>query len=132
MADIMLQLGSYQFEINTAAYQELRKSTEYRWPAQDRFGQRAALQFVGIGSETITLQGAIYPQFRGGLHQVTAMKTEAGKGKPLLLLDGNGFIHGRWVIERIDEGESIFAPRGSPRKIEFTVSLRKYDDGANV
>jgi len=45
----MLQLGSFQFSIQSTAYQTLQRSIEYRWPAQDRFGKEPALQYVGPG-----------------------------------------------------------------------------------
>lgn len=129
MNDVMLQLGSYQFSISTAAYQELRRVTEYRWSPQERIGQRDALQFTGPGADSVTLNGVVFPGYRGGTGQLDAMRTEAGKGRPLLLVDGLGFVHGRWVIERVEEQQGVFARAGVPRRQGFGLQLRKYDDG---
>lgn len=126
--DVMLQLGDYQFTINTAAYQELRRSTEYRWPSQDRVGQSAALQYTGPGADSITLTGVVFPTWRGGIGQPDAMRAEADKGKPLLMVDGQGFVHGNWVIERIEEQQGTFFSDGVPRRQGFTLQLRRYDD----
>ena len=38
-ADYMLALGAYRFSVDTAAYQELRRTAEYRWRAQERLGK---------------------------------------------------------------------------------------------
>lgn len=122
---VMMQLGAFQFSVAAAAYQELRRSTEFRWPAQDLYGRLPALQYTGPGSDTITLTGVIYPEFRGGLGQLNKMRNIAGAGRPLLLVSGTGSILGRWVIEKIDEGQTVFAASGMPRKQEFTLQLRK-------
>ena len=37
---IMMALGSYRFSMDTAAYQEFRRQTSYRWTEQDRVGPR--------------------------------------------------------------------------------------------
>ena len=77
-APVMLQLGAYQFGLNTAAFQGLQRSDDYRWPEQERLGREAALQFVGPGATTINLDGVIYPEWRGGAGQLDAMRAEAG------------------------------------------------------
>lgn len=127
-AFVMLRLGTFKFGINTAAYQTLQRKTEYRWASQDRFGQREALQFTGPGSDTITLEGAIFPAFRGGTGQVDILRALAASGQPQTLIDGLGNILGRWVIESVEEGQGTFAQFGIPRKQEFTAELRKFDD----
>ena len=123
---VMMQLGTFQFGINTAAYQGLSRSDEWRWPDQGRFGQAPALQYTGPGATTITLDGILYPEWRGGLGQLDAMRAEAGKGKPLVLVDGRGQALGMWVIERVDESQSIFAAGGVARRVEFTLQLKRF------
>lgn len=124
--EIMMSLGQFQFGISTAAYQELSRVTEYRWPAQERFMQGEALQFVGPGGDTISLPGVIYPEFRGGTGQLDAMRALASQGQPQTMIDGSGRIMGQWVIERVEERGSVFAAAGVARKQEFTVNLRKF------
>lgn len=126
-ADVMMSLGGFRFGLNTAAFQELSRTTEQRWAAQDRFGQLAALQHTGPGTDAITLPGVIYPEFRGGLGQIDRMRELAGRGRPLSLITGAGRVLGRYVIERVEERQSVFAARGMARKIEFTLNLRRYD-----
>jgi phage protein U len=125
---VMMSLGQFQFGISTAAYQELERATEYRWPNQERFLQSEALQFVGPGGDTINLPGVIYPEFRGGTGQLDAMRALAAQGQPQTMIDGNGNIMGRWVIERVQEKGSVFAAAGVARKQEFTISLRKFGE----
>ncbi len=129
MAGTMLQLGSYQFSIDSAAYQSLNRSTAYRWAAQERIGAADALQFTGFGADAITLQGVIHPHFRGGLDQVTKMRATASLGFPLPLVAGTGRVLGIWVIERVSEGQRSFAAHGAPLRQDFTLNIRRYDGG---
>lgn len=129
MADVMMQLGSFQFSVATAAYQELSRSVEYRWSGLDRIGDRQALQFTGYGSETIELRGVIYPFYRGGLGQLDAMREQAEAGSPLSMVSGRGAIMGLWVVVAIREGQRVFERAGVPKRQEFDMSLRRYDGG---
>lgn len=123
-----MSLGDYRFSVATAAYQSLRRAVEYRWPAQERVGRRPARQFTGIGNDTIEIEGVIYPHYRGGLYQVEQMREMAGQGKPQILTDGTGRVWGKWCIERIEETGSLCHADGTPRKIEFRVSLGHYGE----
>lgn len=129
MADVMMKLGAFSFGIDTAAYQQLMRSTQYRWSAQTRVGNHDALQFTGYGEDTITLTGRIYPGWRGGTGQVQDLRDEAAKGEPQLMVDGNGYIHGRWVVTSIEEQADVFARAGVPRRQQFTLQARYFDDG---
>jgi phage protein U len=128
--NMMMILGIYRFAINNAAYQTLKRQSEYRWHEINRIGANPALQFTGFGVETIDLEGVIYPHFKGGLRQVTLMRAEAGVGKPLMLISGNGNAFGRWCIVKISENQSVFMKDGAPLKIEFSISLKRYGEDA--
>jgi phage protein U len=129
MAGTMMQLGAYQFSIDNAAYQNLERSTEYRWAAQERVGADDALQFTGYGADTISLRGVIYPHFKGGLAQLDKMRRQAAIGIPLPLIAGTGRILGVWVVESVREGQRTFTHHGAPLWQEFGISIRRYDGG---
>lgn len=120
-----MQLGSYQFQLSTAAYQEFARSSAWTWAAQARFGQDDALQFTGRGEDTISLPGTIFPEFRGGLGQIDAMRAEADLGQLLPLIDGLGRMMGDWAILQVDERSTVFIADGIPLKMEFTIKLRR-------
>jgi phage tail protein len=128
MSETMMALGSFRFSIETAAYQELKHSQSYRWESQERLLRRPALQFVGVGVETIELTGLIYPYYRGGLKQVDTLREAASNGEPLLLVDGLGFVWGQWAITQIDEGQSFFQGNGQPLKQTFQLKLSRYGE----
>lgn len=126
MAETMMQLGLFQFSLDTAAYQSLSRSTEYKWSRQARIGNHDALQFTGYGNDGITLEGVIYPHFRGGLDQIEKLKRQAKFGVPMPLVSGRGKVLGLWAIESIGETQTIFAPGGIPRRQDFTMRITRY------
>ncbi|WAW09275.1 phage tail protein [Oxalobacter vibrioformis] len=127
--NIMLSLGGFQFSLNTAAYQELVRSTAYRWASHDRLAQPAAKQFTGPGDDSMSLTGVIYPEWRSTRFQLDNLRSLAARGQPLLLVSGVGAVLGRWVIDKIDERQNIFAGYGIARKQGFTISIQYFDAG---
>ncbi len=131
----MAALGPYQFSLETAAFEQLQRDTQYRWAAQNRIGRAPAQQFLGRGEDTIELQGAIYPHFRGGLGQLAAMRALAGAGQPLPLIyafERAGQYNGLWCIKSVRDARSVPIRNGAARKIEFTVCLVAYGEDADV
>jgi phage protein U len=130
MIEVMMAIGRFKFTANTAAYQEVKRVSEYRWSEQQRIARDPAMQYTGKGRETIDLSGVIYPaEFNSGANQVNEMRKVAADGKPLTLISAQGSvgeINGDWIIKRIEETGTVFAAGGSPRKIEFRMSLQFY------
>ncbi len=136
-APFMMMLGPVRFSIESAAYDRLERSTQYNWASQQRLGDPdykylglggPALQYIGPGTDTITLNGTIFPQYHGGSLELTLMRLSAGLGTALPLIDGSGMLWGRWVIESVNETKSVLFSDGAARKIEFTMTLRRYQE----
>ncbi len=125
-AEILMTLGGFQFAITTAAHESLQRDTAYRWEKQERLGREPAMQFIGPGEDKITLQGRIYPHYRGGLEQIDTMRELAGEGEPLQLVDGLGRVMGPYCILRITEGQQTYVGPGIPRRQDFTMELVRY------
>lgn len=133
MAMTMMALGEFRFALETAAYERLVLSQSWRWPKHDRITRDPALQFVGLDTAEIALEGVIYPSFKGGLGQIERLRAMADEGRPLLLTDGLGRVWGKWAIERIEDARTHFTDDGQPRKIEFRLTLKAYgEDGQQV
>jgi len=123
---VMMALGAFRFGMNSADYQTFSRTAGFRWAKQDRLGRTPALQYLGPDTEEITLEGVIYPHFKGGLRQVELMRRIARTGVPLMLVDGLGFAWQRWCIVEVTERRSYLMADGAPRKIEFSVRLQSY------
>jgi len=125
---MMLALGMFVFSLSTAAYQELQRQTEWRHASNSRVGAVPARQFVGGGDDTITLPGIILPELAGSALSLDALRLMANTGKAWPMVEGSGRIYGLWIIERLSETKTLFFRDGTPRRIEFTLSLKRIDD----
>ena len=45
-----------------------------------------------------------------------------------MLINGQGNVLGRFVITQIEESQNTFLADGTPRKIEFRLSLERYGE----
>lgn len=122
----MMALGEYRFSISNAAYHTMRRRERWNWSQSDTLGSRPSFQFVGYGGEVITLQGRIYPHFRGGLHQIDTLRSQGDAAKPHLLVAGSGIVFGRYCITELEETLQVLDDHGLPRRIDFTVELLRH------
>lgn len=135
MRTYMARLGSFQFGMDTAAFNELKRASGYRWEAKNRIGRSPAMQNVGRDADTIALSGVIYPHWRGGLGQMAALRAMAttGEAQPLVYaFENSGQYCGRWCIVSIEETRTVLFDNGAPRKIEFGLTLREYGEDASA
>lgn len=125
---MMLSLGMFVFSLSTLAYQELQRQTNWRHASNSRVGAPPALQFVGRGDDTVTLPGIILPELAGSVLSLDALRLMANTGKAWPMVEGTGRIYGLWVIESLSETKTVFFRDGTPRRIEFTLTLKRTDD----
>ncbi|MNG97358.1 Phage P2 GpU [compost metagenome] len=126
---MMMALGAFIFGLPTLAYQELQRSTEWRHASTSRIGTNPASQFLGRGEDTISLPGTMLPGLAGSPVSLDLLRKMADTGKAWPLIGGTGRIYGIWVITSISETQQIFFRDGMPRRYEFTISLKRIDDG---
>ena len=125
---MMLALGMFVFSLSTAAYQELQRQTEWRHASNNRIGAAPARQFMGRGDDAITLPGIIFPELAGSTLSLDALRLMANTGKAWPMVEGSGRIYGLWVIESLSETRTLFFRDGTPRRIEFSLSLKRIDE----
>lgn len=123
----------FYFNLDTAAFDELRRQTEFRWASQERLSRRPAQQGVGMGEEKLSLKGAIFPTFKGGLKQLDTLRTIGAKLLPLNLTTGYGLVLGTWCLRSLEEEQGALLAGGIPRKQTFSLEFTRYgDDMQNV
>lgn len=123
----------YYFNLDTAAFEELRRQTSFRWAGQERLTRSIAQQAVGQGEDKISLKGAIYPGFKGGLKQLDTLRTIGRRLQPVNLTTGYGEVLGTWCLLNIEEDQSNLLAGGIPRKQSFSLEFVSYgDDLQNV
>jgi phage protein U len=127
----MMSVGPFDFGLTSAAYNALNRKQSWRWTKVERLGVKPASQFIGPDAGEMTFKGIIYAELQVGAaivgtHVMDRMRAVADQGTPLYVIDGRGYVYGRWVITSVEEDQSVFVSHGAARKQEFTVSLQEY------
>mgnify|MGYP005749000703 CR=1 FL=1 len=126
---MMMALGMFVFSLETLAYQEFQRQTEWRHGSTSRIGTNPARQYLGRGDDSITLPGVLLPALAGTQLSLDTLRTMADTGKAWPLVEGTGKIYGTWIIESLSETRTLFFRDGQARRIEFTLTLKRIDDG---
>jgi phage protein U len=125
----MMALGQFIFSLSSLPYQELQHQFGWRHPTTSRVGARPARQFLGPDDESITVSGVLLPELTGGRVSLDMIREMGDQGASWPLIDGSdGRIHGLFIIESLSETKSFFFEDGTPRRIEFNLSLKRVDD----
>lgn len=126
---MMLALGMFVFSLHTLAYQEMQRQTEWRHAASNRIGAQPARQYLGRGEDSVTLPGLLLPELAGTPTALDVLRRMADTGKAWPMVEGSGRLLGLWVIESLGDNRAVFFQDGAARRIDFTLSLKRIDDG---
>lgn len=120
--------ASFYFNLSTAAYSTLKRSSDYHVASQERLTRRPALQAVARGGETMTLPGVIWTVGKPGAGQLNKLRDIGFAQVPVLLTTGYGEVLGRWYLTKVDEEQDGLMSDGAPRKQTFTLEFGRYGD----
>ena len=123
-----MSLGLFVFSLPTLAYQELSRRTSWRHGKASRVGARPASQFLGQGEEPIRFTGLIAPEVTGDPASLQTLRDMGDQGDAYPLVAGSGEVLGAFVITDLDVKSTLFFGDGTPRQIEFELSLDRVDD----
>lgn len=125
---MLMALDMFAFEIGSLPYQELQRRWHWRHAEADRFGARSAYQFVGPGTETVELVGALYPGEGIGSYSSIDTIIEMGKtGDAYTLVSGVGEVLGDFIIRGLDLRQDRFFVDGAARRGDFRLNLERVD-----
>lgn len=125
---MMMVLGLYVFMLRTVPYQELLYQRNWRHVTNNRVNRRPSTQFLGPDTDSLTLSGVLLPEVTGGRLSLMALELMAETGKAWPLIEGSGTIYGMFVIESLSQTKTEFFESGVPRRIEFTLTLKRVDE----
>lgn len=125
---MLMTLGLFVFELATAPFESTNRQTAWRWASKDRAAGPPAHQFLGPGADSLTLDGVLMPELTGGIEALDQLREMAAEGKAWILVSGDGRNQGTWFIDGVTEKSSHHLPNGQARRIEFSLSLKRYWD----
>lgn len=124
---MLAAIGMFVFETNSALFDRLRRSRDWRHDRSDRFGARPASQFLGPGEDRISITGTLVPELVGDYFAIETLARMADEGEAWPLADGLGNVIGTYTIERIDEEKDNFTEEGIARRNAFSIELARVD-----
>lgn len=127
---MMMCLGTFVFSLRDGAYEQLTRDLSWRHARTERVGARAASQYVGPGEDTVQLNGLIAPPLTGQYSSLATLQEMADTGQPWAMVAGDGTVLGAYAITSLKQTHSVFFPDGTPRKVEFQLSLERVPDEA--
>jgi phage protein U len=133
MAELVIaRLGSVEFSVLAGSFEVLQRRTTWRIDRPDPIDGMGTPVHRGRLDDAITLSGVVFPGYVGGLSSVERLRELGDVGEPQTLVDGEGAIYGRWLIENVDEEATLHTPTGKPRRIGYSVTLVAVpDEGAS-
>ncbi|MDR5800044.1 MULTISPECIES: phage tail protein [unclassified Caballeronia] len=128
---MMMSLGQFVFSLKTAPLKELQRQRNWKHRTSSRIGVRDASQYVGVGDDTITLNGMIAQDNSiGAIASLGELAKMGDTGEAYVLVDGAGTVYGAFIIESLNETASYHTRDGVARKIEFNLLIKRVDDDA--
>lgn len=121
---VQMVLGGLSFEVGRNGFDRLEENLSYKWTVLEKARNFPAMQFQTAEPRTIKISGTLDTR-RSGLVTFDDIKQKAAKGEILTLTDGRGNVHGRFVVESINESKTSLFLEGVPRIINFDVSLKE-------
>ncbi|WP_175773556.1 phage tail protein [Paraburkholderia phenazinium] len=125
---MMMSLDQFVFSLKTAPFKELQRQRNWKHRTSSRVGSRDASQFTGAGDDTITLNGLVAPETIGSIASLNELATMGDTGDAYVLVDGIGNVYGAFIIDGLNETQTYHTREGIPRKIEFSLTLKRVDD----
>jgi len=134
---ILLVLGNYKlkpkdyfvFSVKGTSYDQLQRSSSWRWARQPRIGRLPGRQSLGPDDDTIELQGTIITE-RSGYGDLTRLRALMATGEPQILCDSLGNVYGKWCLESLQETQSDFHIEGLPGRQAFLLRMSVYGEGS--
>ncbi len=124
---MLAALGMFIFDSDSTLFEEKNRRRDWRHASTERFGARAASQFLGPGEDVVSLSGRLVPELVGRYSALEDLADMAATGDAWPLADGQGTILGQFVITSLDEQQRQLIDTGQARQTDFTLELKRVD-----
>lgn len=126
---VTMALGPFKFEAHGFGYAGVTRSLDTTWAALETTGRLDALQWTGARSETVTINGVLFPREFGGANTLEGVRLAARTGIPLMLVSRGGKVFGLHAIQKVDEDRSYHAGDGAPGRNAYSIELKRMSAG---
>lgn len=124
---MLAALGMFVFETDSLLFDSRTRDRDWRHASSERFGARAASQFLGPGEDKISVNGLLVREIAGSYSAIETLVEMADGGDAYPLADGSGRILGTFVITNLREQHNVLIDTGEARVIDFSIDLKRVD-----
>lgn len=119
-------LGPFRFDVTGLPANQIARETSGRWPSHDVVGTAPVLEFVGPGTDQITINADLFPS---DLHpsspaQLAALRAAVRAGSSFMFVMASGDVIGRVAVEKVKETGTHFDKRTGAQKISTSIMLK--------
>lgn len=123
---MLAALGPFRFDITGFPANQIGRETSGRWPSHDVVGTAPVLEFVGPGTDQITISADLFPS---DLHpsspaQLATLRAAIRAGSTFMFVMANGDVIGRVAIEKVRESATHFRKGDGAQMISISITLK--------
>lgn len=122
---MLYTLGSLAIKVAPFNVHSVSESGSTDYAAKPVVGIEPPLEYVGEGTNEISLSGRLFPQAIGGLDELELLRQMRASGKPQYLMRGDGKPLGWFVITQSSARSSYLDAHGVGKQIEVDISLTR-------
>ncbi len=132
---MLMKWGPVIFEVFPLNIGEIDHTTGTDWAKKEIAGAAYYREWVGEGDEEIHLRGKLYPYWlvhngyahgsRGGISHLDMLDNMRRLGQAHLLIRGDGWSLGWYVMERLSRGHTFLTPEGLGQQITFETVFQR-------
>jgi hypothetical protein len=142
---VLFQWGPMQFQVYPFNVDNYSHHTAADWAKKEIAGAAMYREWVGENDEMITLKGKVFPHYfarqernrglksAGGLLHLDVLDNMRRLGQAHILIRGDGWHFGWFIIESLQRGHSLLAADGIGQQIDFEAAFQRVpvpNDGA--
>lgn len=129
---VTMALGPFLFRAHGFGYNGVSLALDTKWAEIETVGRLNEMQWTGPRSETVTINGVLFPNEFGGAGTLEGVKLAAKNGVPLMLVSLGGAIFGRHAIQNITEDRTIHNRFGSAARNAYSIELKRVGSGFSL
>lgn len=119
-------LGPFRFDVTGLPANQISRETSGRWASHDVVGTAPLLEFIGPGTDQITINADLFPS---DLHptspaQLAALRAATRAGSTFMFVLDTGDVIGRVEIDKVSETGTHFKKRKGAQKISVSIALK--------
>lgn len=129
---VTMALGPFMFRAHGFGYTGVGRKLDTTWAELETAGRLNALQWTGPRSETVTINGVLFPREFGGATTLEGVRLAAKSGIPLMLVSLGGKVFGSHAIQKVEEDRAYHDRIGTPGRNAYSIEVRRIGAGFSL